>query len=45
MSELKKYSLPISQFASNISSESLRNKDSILYHEDAGYYSGFLEYL
>jgi len=45
MSELKKYNLSISQFASNISSEALRNKDSILYHEDAGYYSGLLGYL
>ncbi len=45
MSELKKYNLPISQFASNVSTEAIRNKDSILYHEDAGYYSGLLGYL
>jgi hypothetical protein len=44
MSEQKKYRLPIGQFAANVSSEALQNKDSILYHEDEGYYSGYLGY-
>jgi hypothetical protein len=45
MSEQKKYRLPIAQFASNVSTEALLNKDSLLYHEDEGYYSGYLGYL
>lgn len=45
MSHLKKYRLPVGQFASNISIEALINKDSILYHEDEGYYSGFFGYV
>jgi hypothetical protein len=40
----QKYRLPIGSFAANISSEALLNKDSILYHEDEGYYSGYLGY-
>jgi hypothetical protein len=45
LSEFKRYNLPISQFASNVSAEAIRNKDSILYHEDEGYYSGLLGYV
>jgi hypothetical protein len=45
MTDLKKYYLPISQFAVNISNEALTNKDSILYHEDEGYHSGLLGYV
>lgn len=44
MSALEKYRLPIGQFASNISSEALLNKDSIIYHEDEGFYSGYFGY-
>jgi hypothetical protein len=44
MSRLRKYRIPIGQFASNISTEALLNEDSILYHEDEGYYSGFFGY-
>lgn len=44
MSELKKYRIPIGQFASNLSTEALVNRDSPLYHEDEGYYSGYLGY-
>ncbi len=45
MSDQHKYRLPIGQFAANISTEALVNKESILYHEDAGYYSGFFGYV
>jgi len=45
MSELKKYEIPIGQFAKNISTESILNKDSLLYHEDEGYSSGLIGYL
>jgi len=45
MEKQKKYDTPISQFSKNIITEALSNKDSILYHEDAGYYSGLLGYL
>lgn len=45
MSELKKYRLPIGQFASNMSTEALLNRDSLLYHEDDGYYSGYFGYV
>jgi hypothetical protein len=45
MSELRKYRIPIGQFASNLTAEALLNKDSILYHEDEGYYSGFFGYV
>ena len=41
----KKYELPIGQFAKNISTEAIINKDSILYHEDEGYSSGLIGYL
>ncbi|MFQ5965107.1 MAG: hypothetical protein ACE5KZ_12590 [Candidatus Scalinduaceae bacterium] len=41
----KKYNLPIGQFAENISTEAITNKDSILYHEDEGYRSGLIGYL
>ena len=41
----KKYNLPIGQFAQNISIEAINNKDSNLYHEDEGYYSGLLGYI
>ena len=40
-----KYKIPIGQFAKNISTEALINKDSILYHEDEGYSSGLIGYL
>ena len=39
MSEQKKYRLPIAQFASNVSTEALLDKDLPLYHEDEGFYS------
>jgi hypothetical protein len=44
VSRQRKYSLPIHQFGVNISLEALLNKDSALYHEDAGFYSGFFGY-
>jgi hypothetical protein len=44
MSHQQKYRLPAGQFASNLTNEALLNKDSILYHEDEGYYSGYLGY-
>lgn len=41
----KKYHVPLRQFARNVSAEALINKDSILYHEDEGYYSGLIGYV
>ncbi|MGB8226856.1 MAG: hypothetical protein WCE45_08360, partial [Sedimentisphaerales bacterium] len=41
----KKYDLPIGDFAKNISTEAIINKDSILHHEDEGYSSGLIGYL
>ena len=43
--DARKYNLPLSQFARNVSNEALLNKDSMLYHEDHGYYSGFFGYV
>lgn len=37
--------LPIGLFVQNVSTEAIRNKDSSLYHEDEGYYSGLLGYI
>jgi hypothetical protein len=45
MSHSKKYHLPIGQFAANISTEALLNRDSLLYHEDEGFYSGYFGYV
>jgi len=45
MSRQKSPALSMSQFASNISTEAVLNKDSLLYHEDSGYYSGLLGYI
>jgi hypothetical protein len=44
VSRQRKHGLPIHQFGVNISLEALLNKDSALYHEDAGFYSGFFGY-
>jgi hypothetical protein len=41
----KKYHVPIGQFASNITTEALLNKDSILYHEDKGFRSGYFGFV
>jgi len=41
----KKYDIPIGQFAKNISTEAITNKDSLFYHEDDGYSSGLIGYL
>jgi hypothetical protein len=41
----KKYHVPIGHFASNITTEALLNKDSILYHEDEGFRSGYFGYV
>lgn len=45
MGDQKKYNVPLGQFAKNLTMEALKNKDSIIYHEDDGYFSGFLGYL
>ena len=45
MSEQRKYRIAIGQFGCNISSEALINKDSILYHEDEGFHSGYFGYI
>ena len=44
MSSKKIYNLPIGQFSTNIATEAIMNKDSILYHEDEGYRSGLIGY-
>jgi hypothetical protein len=41
----KQTGLPLSQFARNISAEAIGNKDSILYHEDEGFQSGYFGYV
>ncbi len=41
----EKYALPLGQFAKNVSTEAILNKDSLLYHEDEGYNSGLIGYL
>jgi hypothetical protein len=45
MSNEKKYDIPIGQFAKNVSTEAIANKDSILYHEGSGFSSGLIGYL
>lgn len=45
VSESKAYHVPIGLFAQNVSTEAIANKDSSLYHEDEGYYSGLLGYI
>ncbi len=45
ISEQEKYRVPIGQFALNISTEALLNKDSVLYHESDGYSSGYFGYV
>lgn len=45
VAESKAYHIPIGLFAQNISTEAIQNKDSNLYHEDEGYYSGLLGYI
>ena len=45
VAETKAYRVPIGLFAQNVSTEVIRNKDSGLYHEDEGYYSGLLGYI
>lgn len=45
VAEAKAYHVPIGLFFQNISTEAIRNKDSGLYHEDDGYYSGLLGYI
>jgi hypothetical protein len=41
---LKKYGLPLNQFATNIFTEALLNKDSIFYHEGNEFQSGLIGY-
>ncbi|KAF0166088.1 MAG: hypothetical protein FD157_707 [Rhodocyclaceae bacterium] len=45
VAEAKAFHIPIGLFAQNVSAEAIRNKDSGLYHEDEGYYSGLLGYI
>jgi hypothetical protein len=45
MTTNQKYNIPIEQFAVNISTEAILNKDSILYHEDEGYRGGLIGYV
>lgn len=41
----RKFDVPLSQFAKNISTEAIANKDSILYHETDAYSSGLIGYI
>jgi len=45
VAESKAYHVPIGQFVQNVSTEAIQNKDSGLYHEDGGYYSGLLGHI
>lgn len=45
VAEARAYNVPIGLFAQNVSTEAIRNKDSVLYHEDEGYRSGLLGYI
>lgn len=42
MAKRKKYGVPLGTFARNITSEAIANKDSFVYQEVAGYYTGLL---
>jgi hypothetical protein len=44
VAETKQYNVPMSQFSSALATEAIQNKDSLLYHEDAGYFSGYFGY-
>ena len=44
VAEAKQYNVPMSQFSSALSTEAILNKNSLLYHEDAGFYSGYFGY-
>lgn len=44
MTDQKKYAIPVGPFASNVSTEAILNKDSVLYHEGDGYISGLMGY-
>lgn len=44
ISDEKKYYLPVGQFARNITSEAICDKDSFIYHEDDLYSSGLVGY-
>lgn len=45
MAAEKKFDIPLSQFAKNITTEAIADKDSILYHETDGYSSGLIGYV
>ncbi|MEY8618184.1 hypothetical protein AALK72_17300 [Citrobacter amalonaticus] len=38
----RNYDIPLHQFSANISQEVIKNKNSIIYHEDNSYYSGLM---
>ena len=44
VAKTRQYNVPMSQFASSLATEAILNKDSMLYHEDAGYVSGYFGY-
>ncbi len=43
--QIEAFDLPLNQFSANISEEALKNKDSIIYHEDNGFNSGFTGFI
>jgi hypothetical protein len=45
VAESKQYNVPMSQFSAALATEAILNKDSLLYHEDAGYFSGYFGYV
>lgn len=44
VAKTKRYDVPMSQFSSALATEAILNKDSMLYHEDAGFFSGYFGY-
>jgi hypothetical protein len=44
VAKTKQYNVPMSQFSSALATEAILNKDSLLYHEDAGHFSGYIGY-
>jgi hypothetical protein len=44
VAKTKQFHVPMSQFSAALATEAILNKDSLLYHEDAGYVSGYFGY-
>jgi len=44
IADAEKYQVPVAQFARNVVSAAIENRNSFLYHEDEGYLTGLLGY-